>query len=120
MRLLDDATNGIGIQETLAVRQKLSSITAAVLTALYGAQAFAADAGASEAAANDEGGIQEVVVTASHRAVSAQDLPISITAVTGAQLEAAGIQDIASLAHSMAGVNYTDKGPFSINGSSLI
>ena len=100
------------------MRQKLSSITAAVLTALYGAPAFAADAAAE--AANDEPGIQEVVVTASHRAVSAQDLPISITAVTGAQLEAAGIQDIASLAHSMAGVNYTDKGPFSINGSSLI
>ena len=97
--------------------QKLSSITAAVLTALYGAPALAANAAE---AANDEPGIQEVVVTASHREVSAQDLPISITAVTGAQLEAAGIQDIASLAHSMAGVNYTDKGPFSINGSSLI
>ena len=109
--------NGIGIQETLAVRQKLSSITAAVLTALYGTHAFGADAAE---AANDEPGIQEVVVTASHREVSAQDLPISITAVTGAQLEAAGIEDIASLAHSMAGVNYTDKGPFSINGSSLI
>ena len=96
------------------MKQKLSSITAAVLTALYGAPALAADA------ADDEPGIQEVVVTASHREVSAQDLPISITAVTGAQLEQAGIQDMASLAHSMAGVNYTDKGPFSINGSTLI
>ena len=109
--------NGIGIQETLAVRQKLSSITAAVLTALYGTHAFGADAAE---AANDEPGIQEVVVTASHREVSAQDLPISITAVTGAQLEQGGIQDMAALAHSMAGVNYTDKGPFSINGSNLI
>jgi len=106
--------NGIGIQETLAVKQKLSSITAAVLTALYGAPAWAAEA------ADEEPGLQEVVVTASHREVSAQDLPISITAVTGAQLERAGIQDMASLAHSMAGVNYTDKGPFSINGSTLI
>ena len=96
------------------MKQKLSSITAAVLTALYGAPALAADV------ADDEPGIQEVVVTASHREVSAQDLPISITAVTGAQLEQNGIEDIASLAHSMAGVNYTDKGPFSINGSTLI
>ena len=96
------------------MKHKISSITAAVLTALYGAPAFAADA------AGDEPGIQEVVVTASHREVSAQDLPISITAVTGTQLEQAGIQDMASLAHSMAGVNYTDKGPFSINGSTLI
>lgn len=100
------------------MKRKLSSITIAVLTALYGAPTLAADAAAD--AANDDSGIQEVVVTASHREVSAQDLPISITAVTGAQLEQAGIQDIASLAHSMAGVNYTDKGPFSINGSSLI
>ena len=99
------------------MKQKISSITAAVLTALYGAPVFAADTGD---AANDEPGIQEVVVTASHREVSAQDLPVSITAVTGAQLEQAGIQDMASLAHSMAGVNYTDKGPFSINGSTLI
>lgn len=90
--------------------EKISSVTAAVLTALYGAPALA----------DEEPGIQEVVITASHRAVSAQDLPISVTAVTGAQLEQAGIQDISSLAHSMAGVNYTDKGPFSINGSTLI
>jgi outer membrane receptor protein involved in Fe transport len=60
-------------------------------------------------------------VTATRRAVSAQDLPISITAVTGAALEQAGIQDIAGLAHSMAGVNFTDKGPFGgVNGSTLI
>ena len=96
------------------MKHKISSITAAVLTALYGAPTFAADA------ADDEPGIQEVVVTASHREASAQDLPISITAVTGTQLEQAGIQDMAALAHSMAGVNFTDKGPFSINGSNLI
>ncbi len=61
------------------------------------------------------------MVTASRRAVSAQDLPISITAVTGESLDKAGIQDIAGLAHSMAGVNYTDRGPFGgVNGSTLI
>jgi len=90
-------------------------VTAAVLAALYGAHAVAA----SEAA--DENALQEVVVTASRRAVSAQDLPISITAVTGEALDQAGIQDMAGLAHSMAGVNYTDRGPFGgVNGSTLI
>jgi len=65
--------------------------------------------------------LQEVVVTATRREVSAQDLPISITAVSGADLETAGIEDMSALAHSMAGVNFTDKGPFSgINGSGLI
>ncbi|MGA2839997.1 MAG: TonB-dependent receptor [Steroidobacteraceae bacterium] len=88
----------------------VTSLTAAVMTALYGAPAGA-----------DENGLQEVVVTATRRAVSAQDLPISITAVTGAALDQAGIEDIAGLAHSIAGVNFTDKGPFGgVNGSTLI
>jgi len=88
----------------------VTSLTAAVMTALYGAPAGA-----------DDNGLQEVVVTATRRAVSAQDLPVSITAVTGAALDEAGIEDIAGLAHSIAGVNFTDKGPFGgVNGSTLI
>jgi outer membrane receptor protein involved in Fe transport len=95
----------------------VSTLTAAVMTALYGARAFGVEAPAT----TDDSALQEVVVTASRRAVSAQDLPISITAVTGAALDQAGIQDIAGLAHSMAGVNFTDKGPFGgVNGSTLI
>jgi iron complex outermembrane receptor protein len=90
--------------------EKATSVTAAVLTALYGTAAFA-----------DDNALTEVVVTATRRAVSAQDLPISITAVTGASLEQGGIQDMAELAHSMSGVNVTDKGPFGgVNGATLI
>jgi iron complex outermembrane recepter protein len=97
----------------------VTSVTAAVLTALYGAPAAAAPAPAP--VPNDDSALQEVVVTASRRAVSAQDLPISITAVSGEMLAQAGIQDMAGLAHSMAGVNYTDRGPFGgVNGSTLI
>src|SRR3984885_12752433 len=85
------------------------------MTALYGSSATAADN------TIDENPLQEVVVTATRRAMSAQDVPISITAVTGAALEQAGIQDIAGLAHSVAGVNYTDKGPYGgVTGSTLI
>ncbi len=87
-----------------------TSLTAAVLTALYGNAALAAD-----------DALQEIVVTATRRAASVQDLPMSITAVTGAALDRAGIDDIAGLAQSMAGVNFTDKGPFGgVNGSQLI
>src|ERR1700730_11248775 len=76
---------------------------------------------ADNASESDSEGLQEVIVTASHREVSAQNLPISITAVTGADLSKLGIQDMADLAHSMAGVQYTDKGPFSgVNGANLI
>jgi outer membrane receptor protein involved in Fe transport len=94
--------------------EQVTTLTAAVMAAIYGTHARA-DA--------DEGtlSLQEVVVTATRREVSAQDLPISITAVSGSDLEQAGIEDMSSLAHSMAGVNFTDKGPFSgINGSGLI
>jgi outer membrane receptor protein involved in Fe transport len=99
----------------------VSSLTAGVLTALYGASAGAAPAPAPAPVPNEDTALQEVVVTASRRAVSAQDLPISITAVSGVALEQKGIEDIAGLAHSMAGVNYTDRGPFGgVNGSTLI
>jgi len=87
-----------------------SSVTAAVMAVLYGSAALASDEV-----------LEEVIVTASRRAMSAQDLPISITAISGNDLDQAGIDDFASLAHSMAGVNFTDKGPFGgVNGATLI
>ncbi len=89
---------------------RATSVTAAVLTALYGPHTQA-----------DDVGLQEVIVTATRRVASAQDLPISITAVSGTALEQAGIEDVAELAHTMAGVDYTDKGPFSgVAGANLI
>jgi len=97
--------------------ETLSAVTAAVLTALYGPHSFA-DTAINPPASG--GALDEVVVTATRRAVLAEDLPISITAVSGATLDQAGIVDVAELAHSMAGVNVTDKGPFSVNGSNLI
>lgn len=94
-------------------------LDASILAILYGAPLYAAPGPAPEPA--DDGGVQEVIVTATRRAVSVQDIPVSITAVTGAALDAAGIQDIAGLAKSVAGVNCTDRGPFGgINGSTLI
>src|ERR1017187_9841685 len=91
--------------------EKVTSLTAAVMAAIYGTHAVADDTGIS---------LQEVVVTATRRAAEAQAVPLIITAVTAADLEESGIEDISSLAHSMAGVNYTDKGPFGgVNGSRL-
>ncbi len=53
--------------------------------------------------------------------LSAQSLPQSITAVSGEALQSAGIQDLASLSHSVAGVNYVDKGPYGgTTGSTLV
>ena len=91
-------------QVTATPYATVTALTAAVLTALYGAPVYAATA-AADAVDTDSSSLEEVVVTASRRAVSAQDLPISITAVSGDALDKAHIEDIAGLANSMAGIN---------------
>lgn len=127
-------------------RGALRPVAAAVLAALYGGAAGAADAPtaptdsssaapataaspAGESASADAGadgtmadsGLQSITVTATRRAASAQDLPLSITAISGSALESAGIDDIGKLADTVAGVDFTDKGPFSgIAGANLI
>lgn len=102
----------------------LTSVAAAVLAAIYASRGFAAEAVSTDTAANtnaSDGELQEVTVTATRHASSAQNLPMSITAVSGSTLEQHGIEDIAGLAQSMAGVSYTDKGPFGgVAGANLI
>jgi iron complex outermembrane receptor protein len=49
-------------------------------------------------------GLEEIVVTANKRAESVQRVPIAITAVTGDQLAAAGIQSTAELAAMVPGL----------------
>ncbi len=46
-------------------------------------------------------GIQEIVVTAAKRAQSIDSVPLSISAISGAQLEAQGINDIRDLARQI-------------------
>lgn len=90
--------------------RKMSAVAAGVLAALYGAASLA-----------DGDTLQEVIVTATRRSESAQNIPASITAITGPTLEQAGIADKVDLARSLAGINVTDKGPFGgVNGSTLI
>lgn len=104
--------------------ESLTPVTIAVLTALYGAPVHADGSTATSAPGDNtvaDTSLQEVMVTATRHEANAQDLPISITAITGDQLQQAGIEDIAGLARSTAGVNFTDKGPFGgVNGSTLI
>ena len=67
----------------------LTPVAAGVFVALYGTPSVA-----------DDTTLQEVVVTATRRSESAQNIPISITAITGAALEQAGVADKVDLAHS--------------------
>jgi len=124
--------------------ERLTPLAAAVAAALYGLPAHAdanspsanatgaattvtavaaSAAGATTSAqtAQPTSALQEVMVTATRHVASAQDLPISITAVTGDQLAQEGVESIADLADTLAGINYTDKGAFGgVQGSTLI
>jgi iron complex outermembrane recepter protein len=94
---------------SLAPLPAMTSLTVGILAALYGGPAPA-----------DES-LQEIIVTATRRSESAQNIPASITAIGGSALDAAGVTDKVDLAHSLAGINVTDKGAFGgVNGSSLI
>ncbi len=53
----------------------------------------------------------EIVVTAAKRASTVQNTPISISAVSGVELQARGITNFASLAQSTPGVSLKNEGP---------
>jgi iron complex outermembrane recepter protein len=55
--------------------------------------------------------LEEVVVTASKRASTVQDTPISISAVTGSDLLARGVDSLATLAQGTPGVSLKSEGP---------
>jgi iron complex outermembrane recepter protein len=55
----------------------------------------------------DNSGIETVTVTATKRAESVENIPASITALTGAELEQRGSQDIADIVKLVPGVNLT-------------
>jgi iron complex outermembrane receptor protein len=55
--------------------------------------------------------LQEIIVTASRRATTVEEIPYNITAISGDALDRAGITDFAELANQVAGFNYEDRGP---------
>ena len=73
---------------------------------------FAASASAQIASGSDTSGtLGEIVVTAQKRASTVQDTPISITAVSGADIQDRGITDVAALAAATPGVSLKSNGP---------
>lgn len=75
--------------------------TSAMLTATPAALAQG-QAGAS---------LEEVLVTATRRSASVQDIPYNISAVSGATIDAAGMLDAAELLRSIPGIAAPDRGP---------
>ncbi len=71
--------------------------------------ASAADENATTGTATNS--LQEVVVTAEKREATVQNTPISITAITGAELQAQGLSNMVSVAQQVPGVSFKTSGP---------
>lgn len=88
------------------------SVLAAVLvgSCLLGATAQAGQSDASTAQPpGDE--LQEIVVTAEKRQSTVQSTPISMTAITGAELQARGLTSLLDVAEQVPGVSFKTSGP---------
>ena len=54
--------------------------------------------------------LEEVIVTAQKRVESLQDVPLSVSAITGEQLEASGIENLSDLTAHMPNLHFTETG----------
>jgi iron complex outermembrane receptor protein len=59
----------------------------------------------------DAGGLAEIVVTAQRFNSTVQNTPISLSAITGEQLDAAGITSVEELSHNIPGLSMRSAGP---------
>lgn len=57
------------------------------------------------------GGLEEVLVTATHRTENIQDIPISVTAISGLEMDRADIFDPATIALRVPGMTYGEFSP---------
>jgi outer membrane receptor protein involved in Fe transport len=64
-------------------------------------------------AASADAPIDEIVVTATRRDTSIQDIPYSITAVSSKALEDSHVESFSDLAKVIAGISFVDQGPTS-------
>jgi iron complex outermembrane receptor protein len=81
-----------------------STLSAAVFFALYGMP----QPGFAQQVPTDE--IAEITVTATRRQLTLEEVPYSLTVVSGDQLARTGVTDIASLAAQVPGLSYNDFG----------
>ncbi|MFV8780997.1 TonB-dependent receptor [Microbulbifer sp. SA54] len=59
--------------------------------------------------AQEADSVEEIIVTATRRDTSIQDVPYNISAVSGDDLEKANIKDVSELMRSLPGVQYIDR-----------
>jgi iron complex outermembrane receptor protein len=88
----------------------LGALWAILWAMLCATQAMAADPAAQPAVESDPT-LQEVVVTAETYTSTAQSTPISISALTGSELEARGIGSLEAVAREVPGLSMRSAGP---------
>ena len=85
----------------------LGCVTAALLS-------LPVEVGLAQDALQTNGGLEEVVVSAQRHTEAAQDVPISITALSGSQLAAAGIETLVDVAQVTPGLQFQALGATSV------
>jgi len=85
-------------------RFKISTLSAAIASSLVSGQSIA-----------QEGALEEVIVTATRRAESIQDIPINITALGSDLIERERLSDLSDIARRVPGMTVVDQGPRSGN-----
>ena len=93
----------------MTILRKHLLCSAAVLMTLGAPQMAAAQTAAP--AAEDEGGISDIIVTAQRREENNQNVPISISAFSAEQLKAQGTTDISRLENIVPGFTFGRSGP---------
>src|SRR5438270_9678362 len=91
------------------MKGKCRLVAAAAGACVLNAVAWCAEAGPEAPAAS--GALEEVVVTAEKRESTVQKTPISITAISGADLQAQGLSNLLSVAQQVPGVSFKTSGP---------
>src|ERR1700722_16036256 len=81
--------------------------------ALYNTPSLAADASDADNTTRLQptADLAEVIVTAEKRDSTVQKTPISLTAITGADLQAQGVTDLVEVAQQVPGVSFKTSGP---------
>lgn len=80
---------------------RLSAMSAAVASALVTGQ---------QVQAQQQGALEEVIVTATRRSESIQDIPLNIAAISGDAIESQGLSSLAEVMQWVPGIHIVDQG----------
>jgi len=92
---------------------KRSALTTAITTAIIASTQVSLALAQDQAAESNTGDnlvLEEIIVTATARAESTQDIPYNISAIMGSDIEAQNIVDSNELMRNIAGISVVDRG----------